>query len=132
MAAVIRDLHNDEPKSVACTADILLSASMALGRKIGDEQAAHGAPLSFHIKWLTRGLQDAVRHSRVTSSDARERTRWGWKVLTRLLSTANIGSPLHATHPPPLAERTNSRDEETEERSRKINSGNSIVFSTEL
>lgn len=29
----IRDLHNDGPKSVACAADMLLSASMASGRK---------------------------------------------------------------------------------------------------
>lgn len=95
---VIRDLHNDEPKSVACTADMLLSASMASGRKqIGDEQAAHGAPLSSHIKWLNP--RPAVRHSRVTSSDAHERTRWRWEALTRLLSTANIGSPLQCGPP---------------------------------
>lgn len=31
---LIRDLHNDEPKSVACTADMLLSASMVSGSRV--------------------------------------------------------------------------------------------------
>jgi len=48
---VIRDLHNDEPKSMPCTADMLLSRFDGVCSQVDRGMNKRRMPLSFHIKW---------------------------------------------------------------------------------
>lgn len=124
----IRDLHNDGPKSVACAADMLLSASMASGRKqIGYEQTVHGASLSFHIKWPTCGPGCSKAFTTDFAGCSRENSLTMESPGTRLASAANIGNLLCTISPSPSVSLF-ACENAGNERERRVTARNLLYF----